>query len=87
MRSHTTVVSRWLEIPMAAMRSEWMPLLNWTSIITPIWLASTSVGSCSTQPGHGKLVLTLRRAWATMQPYSSTMVASTEVVPQSSAMM
>lgn len=72
---------------MAAMRSEWIPLLNWTSIMTAIWLARTAMGSCSTQPGRGKLVLTLRRAWATMQPYSSTMVASTEVVPQSSAMM
>lgn len=55
--------------------------------MTAIWLARTVMGSCSTQPGRGKLVLTLRRACATMHPYSSTMVASTEVVPQSSAMM
>ena len=52
-RSHTTVVSRWLVMPTAAMLAEWMPLLNWTSIIAAIWLANSSVGSCSTQPGRG----------------------------------
>ena len=52
-RSHTTQVSRWLEMPMAAMLSEWMPLLNCTSVMTEIWEARISMGSCSTQPGWG----------------------------------
>ena len=86
-RSHTTVVSRWLVMPMAAIRSEWMPLLNWTSIMTAICEARISMGSCSTQPGRGYMVLMRRDACATMQSYSSTMTALTDVVPESSAMM
>ena len=52
-RSHTTTVSRWLVMPTALMRSEWMPLVNWTSIMHAIWRERISIGSCSTQPGCG----------------------------------
>ena len=81
------MVSRWLVMPMAAMLSEWMPLLNWTSIMTAICEARISMGSCSTQPGWGYVVLIAREACATMQSYSSTMMARTDVVPESSAMI
>ena len=36
-RSHTTVVSRWLVMPMAAMSRTDTPLLAMTSVITLYW--------------------------------------------------
>ena len=52
--SQTTVVSRWLVMPMAAISSGWAPSEATASIITPDSVAQISIGSCSTQPGCGK---------------------------------
>ncbi|MNP83098.1 hypothetical protein D3C76_1819400 [compost metagenome] len=52
-RSHTTVVSRWLVMPMAATSSK--PMLAWARASTRValWVAQISMGSCSTQPACG----------------------------------
>ena len=86
-RDYVKTVQGFRRVELTAREQNYGLAKNVIEGVTAIWLARTAMGSCSTQPGRGKLVLTLRRAWATMQPYSSTMVASTEVVPQSSAMM
>jgi hypothetical protein len=54
-RSHTTVVSRWLVMPMAATSPAAAPIFKSASWATPIWLAQISMGSCSTHPGWGKI--------------------------------
>ena len=52
-RSQTTVVSRWLVIPMAATSSGDTPAWARASVSTEYWLDQISMGSCSTQPGLG----------------------------------
>jgi hypothetical protein len=53
LRSHTTVVSRWLVMPTAAMSSTLPPALASASSRTSVQRAQISLGSCSTQPGLG----------------------------------
>ncbi len=53
-RSHSTVVSRWLVIPMAARSLAPRPA-RCSALATHDWtLSQISAGSCSTQPGRGK---------------------------------
>ena len=51
--SQTTVVSRWLVMPMAATSSDEMPTLARASVSVELWVAQIWRGSCSTQPGRG----------------------------------
>ncbi len=53
LRSHTTVVSRWLVMPSAAMSPALAPADAIASSMTSLVRAQTSLGSCSTQPGFG----------------------------------
>ena len=53
-RSHTTVVSRWFVMPMAAMSVAMTFAFVSASAATPDCVAQISCGSCSTQPGFGK---------------------------------
>ena len=79
--SHTMVVSRWLVMPMAAMSSPPMPILEIASAITAASEAQISMGSCSTQPGWGKYWV--NSCWATEQmfPSWSKTMALEELVP------
>jgi hypothetical protein len=52
-RSHSTVVSRWLVMPIAATAAGSIAAFANTSAITPDCVAQISVGSCSTHPGRG----------------------------------
>ena len=53
LRSHTTVVSRWLVIPSPAMSSALAPAASSASFMTSWQRCQISIGSCSTQPGFG----------------------------------
>ena len=48
--SHSTVVSRWLVMPIPAIYSAETPDCATASIITPYCEDHISIGSCSTQP-------------------------------------
>jgi hypothetical protein len=64
-RFHTSVVSRWLVMPMPAMsrgRAGARPAS--ASRATASWVAQISSGSCSTQPGCGKICRNSRCAMA-----------------------
>ncbi len=52
-RSHTSVVSRWLVMPMARMSVGFSFALASTSRAVASWPCQISIGSCSTQPGCG----------------------------------
>ncbi|EWS52564.1 hypothetical protein X551_04650 [Methylibium sp. T29] len=52
-RSHSSVVSRWLVIPMAAMSDAVNPAWASASRAVASWVSQISIGSCSTQPGCG----------------------------------
>ena len=86
-RSHTTVVSRWLVMPIAAMSFALVPAIASASCRTPDWLAQISVASCSTQPGCGKIWPNSRCATPRMVPARSNTMARELVVPWSRAMM
>ena len=53
LRSHTTVVSRWLAMPMArtCCGSTWLSCSTLRATVS--WVFQISLGSCSTQPGWG----------------------------------
>ena len=51
--SQNTAVSRWLAIPIAAMRDAGMRAVSIASLAAVSWLSQISRGSCSTQPGRG----------------------------------
>ncbi len=51
--SHTTVVSRWFVMPMAAMSSGDAPASAITFLATASWESQMASGSCSTWPGVG----------------------------------
>ena len=53
LRSQTTVVSRWLVMPSAAMSPSLAPAFSTASSMTFCDFAQISFGSCSTQPGLG----------------------------------
>jgi hypothetical protein len=84
---HTTVVSRWLVMPMAAMRELSMPALAIASAATPACDDHISSGSCSTHPGCGKICVNSFLADDTGNPIWSKIIARELVVPWSSARM
>ena len=84
-RSHSTVVSRWLVMPMAAMSLALSWALNSASSATACCVAQISLASCSTQPGCGKICRNSRCAMATMRPLAWKTMARELEVPWSRA--
>ena len=82
-RSHARIVSRWLEIPMAASLSEeiWLTQSS-TTVCTAFQMAS---GSCSTHPGCGKAISIGTEALATILASRSMTTALVFDVPWSMA--
>ena len=84
-RSQTSVVSRWLVMPIAAMSAAATPARS----IAPRQVAATvdqmSSGSCSTQPDCGKCCGNSSWAVATMFSRPSKRIARLDVVPWSMA--
>ena len=85
-RFHTTVVSRWLVMPMLSMSAGPSPFCTRSSVSAPSCEDRMSRGSCSTQPGWGKICGKGFCTASTMRPWRSTSTAREEVVPWSSAM-
>ncbi len=85
--SHTTVVSRWLVMPMPAMRAGSTPAWLITSVMVTSTLVMISRGLCSTQPGCGNTCGNSRCAVPTMWPSWSNRMARELVVPWSIARM
>ena len=80
LRFQTSVVSRWLVMPMAATSAAPILALFSASCAVASWLAQISRGSCSTQPGWGKIWRNSRCAMLTMRPcVSNTMLRELEV--------
>ena len=86
-RSQTTVVSRWLVIPMATMSLAVKPALAKTSRATASWLRQISLASCSTHPGCGKCWANSCCAVPRTMPWRSNSSARELVVPWSRARM
>ena len=84
-RSQTTVVSRWLVMPIAAMSPAASPARATASAATRGLRRPDLAGSCSTQPGRGKICGNSRCAVATIRPSRSKTIARELVVPWSSA--
>ena len=85
LRSQTSVVSRWLVMPMAAMSSVPTPAFSMAARQVAAVVAQRSDGSCSTQPLSGKCWGNSSCADATMVSVSSNRIARVEVVPWSMA--
>ena len=85
--SQTMVVSRWLVIPTAAMCSAETPSWLIASAATLIWEDQICVGSCSTQPGFGKICGNSRCAMLQIFPFWSNRIHRELVVPWSSAII
>ena len=85
--SQTTVVSRWLVMPMAAISAADAPSLPMASAATPSWVAQISRASCSTHPGWGNIWV--NSFWAELQirPCRSKRMQRLLVVPASNAIM
>ena len=82
-RSQTTVVSRWLAMPSAtrsATVSCALPSASWTTSST---LPQISTGSCSTQPGRGKIWRCSFWPTDTIRARSSKIMQRDEAVPWS----
>ncbi|CAM5476998.1 hypothetical protein SFUMM280S_01090 [Streptomyces fumanus] len=84
-RSHRTVVSRWLVMPSALSCPARNPALASAPATTARTLAQISVASCSTQPGRGKIWRCSRWSTATTAPPRSKMMQRLDVVPWSIA--
>jgi hypothetical protein len=82
-RSHTTVVSRWLVIPRATMSASVSWALVSASWTTSSTLCQISTGSCSTQPGFGKIWRCSFWPTETMRPRTSNSRQRDEAVPWS----
>jgi hypothetical protein len=80
-RSHTIVVSRWLVMPIAMTSARPTFALRSASRATSRCVAKISRGSCSTQPGCGKIWRNSRCAMATAPPAWSKTIARELVVP------
>ena len=83
--SQTTVVSRWLVMPMAAMSSGEAPASAMTCFATAICESQIASGSCSTWPGDGKICGNSWLAVLWMVPSALNRIARLEVVPWSRA--
>src|SRR5229473_4565092 len=84
-RSHTTVVSRWFVIPIAATRLGASFAFFSAARAHASWVRRISKASCSTQPGCGKCWRNSFCAEARAVPRSSNTMARELVVPWSSA--
>src|SRR3954471_12353050 len=84
-RSHTTVVSRWLVIPIAAMSFALIPDCAIASRQTVTVEVQMFSGSCSTQPEAGKCCGNSACAFAAMEMSPRNTIAREEVVPWSMA--
>ena len=80
-RSHSTVVSRWLVTPMAAMSAAVAFAAAIASRAVASWDAQIASGSCSTSPGAGKICGNSCCADATARPSRPKTMARLEVVP------
>jgi len=80
-RSHTSVVSRWFVMPIAAMSAALTLAFVNASAATPACDDQMSRGSCSTQPGFGKICGNSFCATATIEPAWSKTIARELVVP------
>src|SRR5688572_29874874 len=86
-RSHTTAVSRWFVMPIAAMSLARRPAAAIASRATSRCVDQISAGSCSTHAVRGKIWRNSRCAAALARPLSSKTMARELVVPWSSASM
>lgn len=84
-RSHTTVVSRWLVMPSAAMSAAVSFACSSAARQVASWLFQMSSGLCSTQPGCGKCCGNSCWALATIWPARLNTMARELDVPWSSA--
>ena len=83
----TTVVSRWLVMPMAAISAAVAPMLAMACRATSSWVEKISSASCSTQPGWGKIWVNSFWAMLHTSPAWLNRMQRLEVVPESSAMI
>ena len=81
LRSHTSAVSRWLVMPMAATSAPAAPAFASAPRPARSWLSQISSGSCSTQPGFGKCWVNSCWSTAATAPSRSKRMAREEVVP------
>ena len=84
-RSQTTVVSRWLVMPMLSMSAGPNPFCTRSSVSAPSVDDRMSRGSCSTQPGCGNIWGKGFCTLPAMRPSRSMSTARDEVVPWSRA--
>jgi hypothetical protein len=84
-RSHRMVVSRWLAMPMPCRSARLMFALRSASRPVSRCVRKISTGSCSTQPGCGKICSNSRCALDTALPSWSNRMARELVVPWSRA--
>ncbi len=84
-RSHSTVVSRWLVMPSAAIWPSSRPAPLTASASTASTFCQISSASCSTQPGLGKIWRCSRWATLMMLPAWSKTMHRLDVVPWSMA--
>ena len=80
-RFHTTVVSRWFVMPMAAMSPGPRPWVTVSSASAPSCEDRMSLGACSTQPGWGYICGNGFCTASTARPCASTSTAREDVVP------
>jgi hypothetical protein len=84
-RSHTTVVSRWLVMPIAATSAAEARAFASAPCAARSCVATISSGSCSTQPGCRKCCWNSCWSTAATRPEASNRMARDEVVPWSRA--
>ena len=84
-RFQTSVVSRWLVMPMAAIASAPIPAFATASRQVAATVDQRSSGSCSTHPERGKCCANSSWALATTRSSESKRMARLEVVPWSMA--
>ena len=85
LRSHSTTVSRWLVMPMAAISPARTPARSIASRQVAAVVDHRSEGSCSTQPERGKCWRNSSCPVATTARSSPNRIARVEVVPWSMA--
>ena len=86
-RSHSSVVSRWLVMPMAAMLAAVSLAFFSAALAVASWVFQMVLASCSTQPGLRKICGNSFCATAFTRPARSKTIARELVVPWSSARM